>query len=117
MMKPNLVERVRQVYDRLGLLPLSVIQLMARFSMAITSGVPARPDCQLGSDTAALANEYKVPILPPGSRRRWRRPSSFRPRSCCAGSLHPRRDAADDRYEAGDPDLRLSASGPIIWRG
>ena len=32
---PTLLGRVRDLYDRLGLLPLSVIQLMARVSLAM----------------------------------------------------------------------------------
>ena len=66
MMKPNLVERVRQVYDRLGLLPLSVIQLMARFSMAIIFWRSGQAKIANWDLTLQLfANEYKVPILPP----------------------------------------------------
>jgi putative oxidoreductase len=66
MMKPNLTERVRQVYDRLGLLPLSVIQLMARFSMAIIFWRSGQTKLANWDLTLQLfANEYKVPILPP----------------------------------------------------
>jgi len=66
MMKPNLVERVRQLYDRLGLLPMSVLQLMARFSMAIIFWRSGQTKIANWDLTLQLfANEYKVPVLPP----------------------------------------------------
>jgi len=66
MMKPNPVARVRQLYDRLGLLPLSVLQLMARFSMAIVFWRSGQAKIANWDLTLQLfANEYKVPILPP----------------------------------------------------
>ena len=66
MMKPNPVARVRQLYDRLGLLPLSVLQLMARFSMAIVFWRSGQTKIANWDLTLQLfANEYKVPILPP----------------------------------------------------
>ena len=66
MMKPNPVARVRQLYDRLGLLPLSVLQLMARFSMAIVFWRSGQTKIANWDLTLQLfANEYKVPVLPP----------------------------------------------------
>src|SRR4051812_2266774 len=66
MTKPNPVARIRQLYNRLGLLPLSVIQLMARFSMAIIFWRSAQTKLANWDLTLQLfANEYKVPILPP----------------------------------------------------
>src|SRR3954469_19858187 len=66
MMKPSPVLRIRQLYDRLGLLPLSIIQLMARFSMAIIFWRSGQAKIANWDLTLQLfANEYKVPVLPP----------------------------------------------------
>jgi putative oxidoreductase len=66
MMKPSPVARVRQLYDRLGLLPLSVLQLMARCSMAIVFWRSGQTKIANWDLTLQLfANEYKVPVLPP----------------------------------------------------
>jgi putative oxidoreductase len=66
MEKPDLIGRVRRVTEQLGLLPLSVIQLMARLSMAVIfwrsgSAKIANWDLTL----QLFANEYKVPVLSP----------------------------------------------------
>jgi putative oxidoreductase len=66
MMKPTPIARIRQLYDRLGLLPLSVLQLMARLSMAIVFWRSGQAKIANWDLTLQLfANEYKVPILPP----------------------------------------------------
>ena len=67
MMKPTSpVARVQQLYDRLGLLPMSVLQLMARFSMAIVFWRSGQTKIANWDLTLQLfANEYKVPVLPP----------------------------------------------------
>jgi putative oxidoreductase len=66
MTKPNLVARIRQLYDRLGLLPLSIIQLGARFSMAIVFWRSGQTKLKNWDLTLQLfTNEYKVPVLPP----------------------------------------------------
>ncbi len=66
MMKSSAVERIRQAYDRLGLLPMSVIQLMARGSMAIIFWRSGQTKLANWDLTLQLfANEYKVPVLPP----------------------------------------------------
>ena len=63
---PNLMMRVRQLYDRLGLLPLSVIQLMARLSLAVIFWRSGQAKIANWDLTLQLfANEYKVPVLPP----------------------------------------------------
>jgi putative oxidoreductase len=54
------------LYDRLGLLPLSFIQLMARVSMAMIFWRSGQAKIANWDLTLQLfANEYKVPILPP----------------------------------------------------
>jgi putative oxidoreductase len=59
-------DRVRAVYARLGLLPLSLIQLMARLSMAIVFWRSGQTKLANWDLTLQLfTNEYKVPILPP----------------------------------------------------
>ena len=66
MQKPDLIGRVRRIYEQLGLLPLSVIQLMARLSMAVIfwrSGSAKAANWDL--TVQLFANEYKVPVLPP----------------------------------------------------
>jgi putative oxidoreductase len=63
---PSLLGRVRHVYEQLGLLPLSVIQLMARFSLAVIFWRSGQAKIANWDLTLQLfANEYKVPILPP----------------------------------------------------
>jgi putative oxidoreductase len=60
------IERIRQLYDRLGLLPLSLIQLMARISLAVIFWRSGQAKLANWDLTLQLfANEYKVPILPP----------------------------------------------------
>ena len=63
---PSPTARVRQLYDRLGLLPLSVIQLMARVSMAVIFWRSGQTKLANWDLTLQLfTNEYHVPILPP----------------------------------------------------
>jgi len=63
---PNLLGRIRRIYDRLGLLPLSLIQLMARVSMAMIFWRSGQAKLANWDLTLQLfANEYKVPVLPP----------------------------------------------------
>ena len=63
---PSLLARVRRVYDQLGLLPLSVIQLMARVGLAVIFWRSGQAKIANWDLTLQLfANEYKVPILPP----------------------------------------------------
>jgi len=65
-MQPGLLAWGRQLYDRLGLLPLSVIQLMARLSLAIVFWRSGQTKIANWDLTLQLfANEYKVPVLPP----------------------------------------------------
>jgi putative oxidoreductase len=64
--RPSLLARVRQLYDRLGLLPLSVIQLMARIGMAMIFWRSGQSKLANWDLTLQLfANEYKVPVIPP----------------------------------------------------
>jgi len=66
MMKPSPIARIQQIYDRLGLLPMSVLQLMARCSMAIVFWRSGQTKIANWDLTLQLfANEYKVPVLPP----------------------------------------------------
>jgi putative oxidoreductase len=63
---PSLLGRVRRLYDQLGLLPLSVIQLMARCGLAVIFWRSGQAKIANWDLTLQLfANEYKVPILPP----------------------------------------------------
>jgi putative oxidoreductase len=63
---PTLLGRIRDLYDRLGLLPLSIIQLMARVSLAMIFWRSGQAKIANWDLTLQLfANEYKVPILPP----------------------------------------------------
>ena len=63
---PTLLGRIRHVYDQLGRLPLSVIQLMARVSMAMIFWRSGQAKIANWDLTLQLfANEYKVPVLPP----------------------------------------------------
>ena len=65
-MKPSLTGRVRQLYDRLGLLPLSIIQAMARLGLAMIFWRSGQAKLANWDLTLQLfANEYKVPVLPP----------------------------------------------------
>ena len=65
-MKSGVTGIVRQIYELLGWLPLSVIQLMARCSLAVIfwrSGETKSANWDL--TVQLFANEYKVPVLPP----------------------------------------------------
>jgi putative oxidoreductase len=63
---PTVIGRLRRVYDQLGLLPLSVIQLMARIAMAMIFWRSGQAKLANWDLTLQLfANEYKVPVLPP----------------------------------------------------
>ncbi len=63
---PTLLGRVRDFYDRLGRLPLSFIQLMARVSMAMVFWRSGQAKIANWDLTLKLfAEEYKVPVLPP----------------------------------------------------
>jgi putative oxidoreductase len=63
---PTLLGRIRDLYARLGLLPLSIIQLMARVSLAMIFWRSGQAKVANWDLTLQLfANEYKVPILPP----------------------------------------------------
>jgi putative oxidoreductase len=62
----SLTARVRQLNDQLGLLPLSVIQLMARIGMAMIFWRSGQSKLANWDLTLQLfANEYKVPVIPP----------------------------------------------------
>jgi putative oxidoreductase len=64
--QPNLARRVQQLHAKLGLLPLSVIQLMARLSLATIFWRSGQAKLANWDLTLQLfANEYKVPVLPP----------------------------------------------------
>jgi putative oxidoreductase len=66
MTKPSIAARIRALYDRLGLLPLSILQLMARVSMAIVFWRSGQTKLANWDLTLQLfTNEYKVPVLPP----------------------------------------------------
>lgn len=63
---PTLVGRIRDLYDRLGLLPLSFIQLMARISMAMIFWRSGQAKLANWDLTLKLfTDEYKVPVIPP----------------------------------------------------
>jgi len=65
-MSPTPLGRIRHLYDQLGRLPLSVIQLMARVSMAMIFWRSGQAKIANWDLTLQLfANEYKVPVLPP----------------------------------------------------
>lgn len=65
-MRPGPMSRVRQVTDGLGLLPLSLIQLMARVGMAVIFWRSGQAKLANWDLTLQLfANEYRVPVLPP----------------------------------------------------
>jgi putative oxidoreductase len=64
--RPRSIERIRRFYDRLGLLPLSLIQLMARISLAAIFWRSGQAKLANWDLTLQLfANEYRVPVLPP----------------------------------------------------
>src|SRR4051812_7919548 len=63
---PTRLGRMRRFYSQLGLLPLSLIQLMARLSLAVIFWRSGQAKIANWDLTLQLfANEYKVPILPP----------------------------------------------------
>ncbi|WP_374379668.1 DoxX family protein [Dongia sp.] len=62
----NFTRKVRRLYDRLESLPLSLLQLMARVSMATIFWRAGQSKLANWDLTLQLfASEYKVPILPP----------------------------------------------------
>lgn len=62
----SLTHKVRRLYDRLEYLPLSLLQLMARISMATIFWRAGQSKLANWDLTLQLfASEYKVPILPP----------------------------------------------------
>lgn len=64
--RPGLTRHIRRLYDRLGLLPFSIIQLMARLSVAVIFWRSGHTKLANWDLTLQLfANEYKVPVLPP----------------------------------------------------
>jgi putative oxidoreductase len=64
--RPSLSTRFAKVTDRLALLPLSVIQLMARLSLAMIFWRSGQAKLANWDLTLQLfANEYRVPVLPP----------------------------------------------------
>ena len=65
-MKPGMAGLVRQLYGYLGWLPLSLIQLMARCSLAVIFWRAGETKSANWDLTVQLfASEYKVPVLPP----------------------------------------------------
>jgi putative oxidoreductase len=65
-MKSNVPDWIRRLYAKLGLLPVSVIQLMARFSLAVIFWRSGQAKLANWDLTLQLfANEYRVPVLPP----------------------------------------------------
>jgi putative oxidoreductase len=64
-LKPRLVNRIQRLYA-VGLLRLSVIQLMSRFSLAVIFWRSGQAKIANWDLTRQLfANEYKVSVLPP----------------------------------------------------
>jgi len=62
----GMAPRVRRFYDRLGLLPFSILLLMARLSVAVIFWRSGHTKLANWDLTLQLfANEYKVPVLPP----------------------------------------------------
>jgi len=62
----RLTHKVHRLYDHLGYLPLSLLQLMARISMATIFWRAGQSKLANWDLTLQLfASEYKVPILPP----------------------------------------------------
>jgi putative oxidoreductase len=62
----GLARKVQRLYDRLGALPLSLLQLMARISMATIFWRAGQSKLANWDLTVQLfASEYKVPVLPP----------------------------------------------------
>jgi putative oxidoreductase len=65
-MNPTLPQRLLSLYDRLGLLPLDLIQLMSRCSLAVIFWRSGQSKLANWPLTLQLfASEYKVPVLPP----------------------------------------------------
>jgi putative oxidoreductase len=65
-MTPSLRQRLLSLYDRLGLLPLDLIQMMSRCSMAVIFWRSGQSKLANWPLTLQLfASEYKVPVLPP----------------------------------------------------
>jgi putative oxidoreductase len=65
-LKTGVADRIRTLYDRLGLLPFSVIQLMSRCSLAVIFWRSGQTKLANWDLTLQLfANEYRVPVLPP----------------------------------------------------
>jgi putative oxidoreductase len=65
-MKPNALDRISRLYERLGLMPFSIIQLMSRFSLAVIFWRSGQTKLANWDLTLQLfASEYKVPLLPP----------------------------------------------------
>lgn len=63
---PSVVKKLRWLYDRLECLPLSLLQLMARVSMATIFWRAGQSKLANWDLTLQLfASEYKVPVLPP----------------------------------------------------
>jgi len=60
------VQRVLTFYDRLGLLPFDLLQLMSRFSLAVIFWRSGQTKIASWPLTLQLfASEYRVPVLPP----------------------------------------------------
>lgn len=65
-MTPSPVQRILALYDRLGLLPFDLLQLMSRFSLAVIFWRSGQTKIASWPLTLQLfASEYKVPVLPP----------------------------------------------------
>ncbi|HWT99375.1 MAG TPA: DoxX family protein [Terriglobales bacterium] len=65
-MTPSPVGRLLTFYDRLGLLPFDLLQLMSRFSLAVIFWRSGQTKIASWPLTLQLfASEYKVPVLPP----------------------------------------------------
>jgi putative oxidoreductase len=63
---PGVVKKLRRLYDRLEVLPLSLLQLAARVSMATIFWRAGQSKLANWDLTLQLfASEYKVPVLPP----------------------------------------------------
>ena len=62
----GVIKKLRRLYDRLELLPLSLLQFMARVSMATIFWRAGQSKLANWDLTLQLfASEYKVPVLPP----------------------------------------------------
>lgn len=65
-MTPSPVRRLLAFYDRLGLLPFDLLQLMSRFSLAVIFWRSGQTKIASWPLTLQLfASEYRVPVLPP----------------------------------------------------